>query len=123
MKHLKKLLALIMVLSMVFSLVVWNTAAMADWYEVTFTDVDNRNYPSTGTEAPGKISYYYAPVAETLIIRGTGALPECDKDHPAPWHLYAKQTKRVIMDEGITAISAEAFKTLRISAACFSPRR
>ncbi|MBR4474518.1 MAG: leucine-rich repeat protein [Oscillospiraceae bacterium] len=134
MKRLRKLLALTLAVCMMSALGVWNTSAQADWYTVKFTELENKDFAGvptgTGTEPatkednakdtatgadadlakPGKIEYFYNPWAGTLVIRGKGAMPGFDEKHPAPWHTEAKRALRVIIEEGVTTISNEAFK-------------
>ena len=140
MKKIRKILALTLTLCMVMAMGVWNTDAHADWYTVQFTKVENKNFEnvptgisadklvstttasttqtSTGTTTgtkedetkPGQIEYFYNPWAGTLVIRGKGAMVGFDEKHPAPWHTESKRALRIIIDEGITTISSEAFK-------------
>ena len=64
----------------------------------------------TDAEKPGKLEWFYNPWAGTLVIRGRGGMPGFDEKHPAPWHTECKRALRVIIDEGVTTISSEAFK-------------
>ena len=131
MKKIRKLLALTLVFCMMTALGVWNTSAQADWYTVTFNQVDNRKFEGVPTGVTptaaaasqktvigsssnltnvGQIEYYYNAGAETLIISGWGEMPGFDKEHPAPWFREARWAKRVIIDERVLTISNEAFK-------------
>ena len=132
MKTIRKMLALTLVLCMVMALGVWNTAASADWYTVKFTKVENKNFEDvpTGISAdkasgttsgtttaagtdlskPGQLEWFYNPWAGTLVIQGRGAMVGFDEKHPAPWNSVKKTCLRVIIDEGVTTVSNEAFK-------------
>ena len=139
MKTIRKIMALALVLCMAAAMGVWNTDAHADWYTVQFNKLDNRTFEdiptgvtltttaaasassadtpaasTAGTAAdpqkPGQLEWFYNPWAGTLVIRGRGAMVGFDEKHPAPWHNESKRALRVIIDEGVTTISNEAFK-------------
>ena len=139
MKTIRKIMALALVLCMAAAMGVWNTDAHADWYTVQFNKLDNRTFeniptgvtltttaaapasaadtPAAATagaaadpQKPGQLEWFYNPWAGTLVIRGRGAMVGFDEKHPAPWHNESKRALRVIIDEGVTTISNEAFK-------------
>ena len=139
MKTIRKIMALALVLCMAAAMGVWNTDAHADWYTVQFNKLDNRTFeniptgvtltttaaaPASAADAPaaatsgaaadpqkpGQLEWFYNPWAGTLVIRGRGAMVGFDEKHPAPWHNESKRALRVIIDEGVTTISNEAFK-------------
>ncbi|MBR3240498.1 MAG: leucine-rich repeat protein, partial [Oscillospiraceae bacterium] len=138
MKTIRKIMALALVLCMAAAMGVWNTDAHADWYTVQFNKLDNRTFediptgvtlttaaapasaadtPASATagaaadpQKPGQLEWFYNPWAGTLVIRGRGAMVGFDEKHPAPWHNESKRALRVIIDEGVTTISNEAFK-------------
>ena len=139
MKTIRKIMALALVLCMAAAMGVWNTDAHADWYTVQFNKLDNRTFENIPTgvtltttaaapassadtsasttagaaadpQKPGQLEWFYNPWAGTLVIRGRGAMVGFDEKHPAPWHNESKRALRVIIDEGVTTISNEAFK-------------
>ena len=139
MKTIRKIMALALVLCMAAAMGVWNTDAHADWYTVQFNKLDNITFeniptgvtltttaaapasaadtPAAATsgaaadpQKPGQLEWFYNPWAGTLVIRGRGAMVGFDEKHPAPWHNESKRALRVIIDEGVTTISNEAFK-------------
>ncbi len=121
MKIFRRSLTVVLLLCIVAAFGLWQTEAHAEWVVATFTKVDNSKYPSTGSETPGQISYYYNTPQATLIIRGNGKMPVFDKDHPAPWKTYSNLCRRVIVEEGITSISSEAFKDFKMLSSVVFP--
>ena len=49
------------------------------------------------------------PDSETLVINGSGAIPNYTSADPAPWADTASDIRRIIIDKDITAIGAYAF--------------
>ena len=48
----------------------------------------------------------------TLTVGGSGILPSYGPDHPAPWDAYKAQIRQLVIEDGITTISAGTFEGL-----------
>ena len=53
--------------------------------------------------------FYFDPETGTIIVVGVGPMPEFPEGE-APWAAYAHLIKRIVISEGVTAISKNAFK-------------
>jgi YD repeat-containing protein len=54
-------------------------------------------------------TYYYDTKTGKLFIRGTGKMPNFENEK-APWAIFASSATQVVLSEGITSISANAFE-------------
>ena len=48
----------------------------------------------------------------SLIIKGSGETYDYDSSTPAPWSLYKKSIKKIIIEEGITILGKRLFDNL-----------
>ncbi|MBQ8588686.1 MAG: leucine-rich repeat domain-containing protein, partial [Clostridia bacterium] len=55
-------------------------------------------------------TWSFDPDTYTLTIDGTGAMNDYELALDAPWYIYAKDIKTVVISEGVTYIGANAFK-------------
>ena len=74
--------------------------------------VDPTPTPTPGDKpTPGAVasdfSAHYDSVSQTLIVRGHGAMPTFDRSFERPWQ--GKEIKTLIIEEGITSVTKEAF--------------
>lgn len=55
------------------------------------------------------IDYYYDESTSTLHITGSGAMSDYEDEYSAPWRTYSQAAKKVIIEDGITAIGSNSF--------------
>lgn len=55
------------------------------------------------------IDYYYDESTATLHITGSGAMDDYADEYSAPWRTYSQSAKKVIIEDGITAIGSNSF--------------
>ena len=85
----------------------------ADWNDMTIVaDLD----PDFEGKCGDNINYKYDPTETTLTLTGTGAMWTYNKSNPAPWTTWYKWSdkydvdiSKIIIGEGVTAISDGAF--------------
>lgn len=55
------------------------------------------------------IDYYYDESTAILHITGSGAMDDYADEYSAPWRTYSQSAKKVIIEDGITAIGSNSF--------------
>lgn len=55
------------------------------------------------------IDYYYDESTATLHITGSGAMDDYADEYSAPWRTYSQSAKKIIMEDGITAVGSYSF--------------
>ena len=109
-----------------FKFVCWNTGTESiekPFYscknnEASFAALQNVTavfrYVQSGVS--GGLSWNYDPATKTLTISGTGAMnnyypeyPPLDDDDFAPWWFYTPDTKKIVIENGVTSIGDFAF--------------
>ncbi len=114
-KILKKYLALIVALAMVFSC--FSTGAFAtegtteENASVSYEDYSTTENPPT-EETEDYIEWSFDEETKTLTVNGKGEMPDYDNFSSAPWLGFYEEVEKLVVGEGITKIGGSAFSGL-----------
>lgn len=75
----------------------------------TVINVKNVDGVSVYSGFTGDLRFYYVKSTGVLAIIGNGAMAEYDGYHQTPWYQHCESVKSVVISEGVTKISKEAF--------------
>ena len=75
------------------------------------TTVQAQTTPTSGTTGP--LTWKYDTGTKTLTISGKGEMPNYTWKDKAPWQEHSQEMQKLVVEEGVTGISREAFTGAR----------